>query len=67
MDLYTFLSYFPLAQFSMGGQTAYKKPGIRNEELLQFIGQNQVELLSEELKKAYLESVCILLGSLGSH
>lgn len=62
-----FLSYFPLEEFNMGGQTVYKKPGIRNEELLQFIGQNQVELLSEELKEAYSESVCILLGSFGSH
>lgn len=67
VDLFTFSYYFPLAQFSVSGQTAYKKPGIRNEGLLQFIGQNQAELLSEELKEAYLESVYILLGSFGSH
>lgn len=67
VDLFTFFYYFSFAQFSVSGQTAYKKPHIRNEGMLQFIGQNQAELLSEELKEAYMESVCILLGSFGSH
>lgn len=51
----------------MSRQTAYKKLGIRSEDLLQFIGQKQVELLSEELKEAYVKSVYILLGSFGPH
>lgn len=67
VDLFTFFYYFSFAQFRVSGRTAYKKPWIWNEGLLQFIGQNQAELLSEELKEAYMESVCILLGSLGSH
>lgn len=67
VDLFTFSYYFPLRQSSVSGQIAYRKPGIRNEGLLQFIGQNQAKLLSEELKEAYLESVSILLGSFGCH
>jgi len=67
VDLFTFSYCLPLAQFSVSGQTAYKKPMIRNEGLLQFIGQNQAEFLSEELKEAYSESIRILLGSFGSY
>lgn len=65
-DLFTFCC-FPVTLLSVNGQTAYKKPGIRNEGLLQFIGQIQAELLSEELKGTYLESGCISLESFGSH
>lgn len=65
-DLFTFCC-FPPTIFSVTGQTAHKKPGIRNEWLLQFIGQIQAEWLSKELEETYQESGCISLESFGSH
>lgn len=56
--LFTFCC-FPLTLFTVTGQTACKKPGIRNEWLLQFIGQIQAELLSEELEETYYRNVAV--------